>query len=355
MESYFNIHNDVESELIFGNRNDDIKILSIVIPTFNRKDLLEKTLYSIINQQKPDNITYQVIVVSNNPNYCIDDINFDLDPDIFLVYRNKSNIGMVGNMNRCAILSEGKYISYIQDDDVLLDNYLVTIEKLLKSNMLNNVDCLIPNRFFYYDSNDKDSLFGAKANRKSKIKQLVQKVISIGTKKHLFQRVDFTDCAKTWYNCFSGGPTCGILFNRSSLISTKGFDETYPFSFDFVFFIDYSKNNNVVLYNEYLSVYRMTNSASNRSEVQCDFFRSDMYLLEKSINNSDFIKFFYKEIIKFSYENKSKESQKLIKCNEFKKNIYFKYIIYRIIRFVRLMRSNVYRRELLPQKYFNCL
>ena len=113
--------------------------------------------------------------------------------------------------------------------------------------------------------------------------------------------------------------------------------------------MDFSNAYNVVLYNKYLAVYRMTDSASNRPEVQCDFCRSDMCLLEKTVNTNRFASFFKDEIICFSIENKSSDTQKIIEPIPYtKKNM--KYMIFRVTRFWNLMRSNVYRRKLLPQE-----
>ena len=183
----------------------------------------------------------------------------------------------------------------------------------------------------------------------------MKRIVSLGTKKQLFQRVNAKDCGETWYNCFAGGPTCGMLFKRSSLLNTDGFSFDYKYSFDYVFFIDFSENNNVVLYDTYLSVYRMNDSASNRADVQKDFFDSDMYLLNRLKNTNAFVKKYANEIIRFSYENKSEEAQLLIgKSLRFSKNN-IKYYAFRSIRLIKLLRSNFYRREIMPSKLENLL
>jgi hypothetical protein len=91
----------------------------------------------------------------------------------------------------------------------------------------------------------------------------------------------------------------------------------------------------------------MTDSASNEPEVQKDFFDSDMVLLERTIHSSNFISLFRNEVIRFSFKNKSVEAQKIINTIPYASNN-IKYTIFRVIRFVRLMRSNFYRRKLFP-------
>ena len=350
---FFSLHESVKSECIFGGKEERQADLSIVIPTYKRKDLLRKTVKSILNQKKPEKLTYHVIIVSNDPDYDCDDLIVDLPANLFSIYRNTENIGMVGNMNRCAYLSQGKYVAYIQDDDILLDNYLVTIERLLNEGMMEGIDCLIPNRYYYYDQKNNESNFGKKAYSAEKKKKILKCALSIGIRKKLIQPLTFQDCADTWYNCFAGGPTCGMLFRKNSLMNTKGFPENYPYAFDFVFFIDFSSQYTVALYDEFLSIYRMAESATNRAEVQADFYQADLYLLERAKKCNGFVKKYEKEIIHFSRANKSAEARNLIPEGPPVKP--FQYLRFRLIRFIRLMRSNVYRREITPEKYWKLL
>lgn len=346
----FHYQDAIESHCIFGNEAREDVVLTIVVPTYKRTELLEKTIKSILNQQPIYSMSYKVVIVSNDPEYSRDRIGLDLDDKIFSIYRNNENLNMVGNMNRCALITKSKYIAYVQDDDILLDNYLVEIEKLYINGTLDTIDCLIPNRYFYYDVNT-DGTFGLQAYNNERKKSAVKKFVSFGKKKRLFQRVDADDCGNTWYNCFAGGPTCGMLFKRESLLNSEGFNYDFKYAFDYVFFIDFSKNNNVVLYDKYLSVYRMNDSASNRPDVQKDFFDSDMYLLGKLKNTNEFVKKYADEIIRFSYENKSKEAQLLISKDfpVYKNNL--KYCMFRIVRLVKLLRDNLYRREIMPSEY----
>lgn len=347
--NYLIADNNIESEIVYGHPRYEKVDLSIVIPTYKRSEYLKKTIDSVRNQAGLDKIKCEVIVVSNDSDFKVDDIIDLLCDDLFVVYRNKKNLGMVGNMNRCAKLAHGKYISYIQDDDILLDGYLDSIALLINNGTLSNIDCLIPNRYYYYDVENSKSVFGKQAYKKERKKDVLGKIISFGKTTEVFQKVTMQDCANTWFNCYNGGPTCGMLFKRESLLSTEGFSKEYPYAFDFVFFIDFSDKYNVVLYNKYLAVYRMTDSASNRPDVQKDFYKSDIYLLNKTLNSSKFVSDFRDEIARFSYENKSPEARAIIEPVPYVKND-VKYTVFRMLRFYNLMRSNTYRRKLLPQK-----
>ncbi len=351
--NYFNYHDDVISERIYGRKVKCDVDLTIVIPTYKRSEYLRKTIESIINQKPPTNLSYQVVIVSNDPSFNPELLKLEMPESIFSIYRNTKNIGMAGNMNRCACLASGKYIAYLHDDDILLDTYLITIEDLILSGTLDNIDCLIPNRYNYYDIGKKDRRYGKEAFVLANLKIVLKYICSIGIKKQIIQRVTMEDCANTWFNCFYA-PTCGTVFKRQSLMSSEGFPEKYPYAFDFVFFIKFSSNHNVVLYDKYLSVYRLTVSASNRPEVQADFYCGEMFLLESAIkNNNLFAQKYQNEIKRFSKCHKSKEAQKIISEKIEVKN--FKYLIFMIKRTINLMRKNTLRIKPTPKKYYKLL
>ena len=258
---------------------------------------------------------------------------------------------MVGNINRCAEVSSAQYVAFLQDDDVLLDNYVIEFEELYLSGKLKKIDCLIPNRYTYIELNQSNEA-GAKIYNSISRKQILGKILALGKKVNKFQRITWRDCADTWNNAFMGGPTCGIVFNREALLASGGFNYEYPFGFDYVFFIDFSEKYNVCLYNKYLSVYRMTQSASNRSEVQYDFFRASKYLLNKSYGKVTFVNKYYNEMLLFILYSRPISMQKFIMDKEecIPQKNKFRYNYFRIIRFIKLMRSGQYRLKKIPKK-----
>ncbi len=88
--------------------------ISVCIPTYNRADLLGKTLISVSKQTvRP----YEVIVVDN----CSDD---DTEAVVrsfkdVLYYRNERNLGLVGNWNRCIDLAKGDFLTILHSDDLI--------------------------------------------------------------------------------------------------------------------------------------------------------------------------------------------------------------------------------------------
>lgn len=126
LEKHF-IHNkEVDSVLLSGKYEKQNIMFSIVIPTYKRPTLLEYTLTSAIRQNIIEN--YEIIVVDNEPYE--DKINDTqkvirkFSCDKLLYFRNKENIGLCGNWNRCIELARGHYVTILHDDDWLDPDYL---------------------------------------------------------------------------------------------------------------------------------------------------------------------------------------------------------------------------------------
>lgn len=88
--------------------------ISICIPTFNRSDLLRKTLISVMKQTiKP----YEVIVSDN----CSEDDTEKVVKSFkdVIYYRNERNLGLAGNSNRCIKLAKGEFVSILHSDDLI--------------------------------------------------------------------------------------------------------------------------------------------------------------------------------------------------------------------------------------------
>jgi glycosyltransferase involved in cell wall biosynthesis len=95
-------------------------LVSIIIPTRNRKEYFEKAVKSVLAQ------SYENIEI-----IAIDDGSTDGTPDVFskfandnfrfIFQRNETNLGFVESLNKGMKLAKGKYISRIDDDDIWLD------------------------------------------------------------------------------------------------------------------------------------------------------------------------------------------------------------------------------------------
>jgi len=106
-------------------------ILTIAIPVFNRSRFLKEALESALNQTLPT----RVIVVDNASTA------FDFETFVnsyqcprLKYHRNPSNLGVVGNWNRCVELCTTPYILILHDDDRLELSYSARIWEVIESN-----------------------------------------------------------------------------------------------------------------------------------------------------------------------------------------------------------------------------
>jgi glycosyltransferase involved in cell wall biosynthesis len=89
---------------------------TVAIPIYNRIDMIDSTLKSVIEQDYPD---LEILLIDD----CSEDgvwekLHSYNEPRIRLV-RNETNVGLFANFNRCLNLSRGQYIRILCNDDRL--------------------------------------------------------------------------------------------------------------------------------------------------------------------------------------------------------------------------------------------
>jgi len=109
-------------------------LLSICIPTYNRKKYLVDLLPSLIYEcNKADNNKNIIeIIVSDNASTDETQLYLNTIKDArFHVYRNSTNIGPNANYIRLANYAKGKYMWLFGDDEIILPNKLGRVIKEL--------------------------------------------------------------------------------------------------------------------------------------------------------------------------------------------------------------------------------
>ena len=90
--------------------------VSICIPTYNTGKYLSFAVESALSQSFKD---IEVIVCDNASTDDTQDLLSKYRDERLKVFRNDSNIGMIRNFNRCVELASGKYIKFLEADDIL--------------------------------------------------------------------------------------------------------------------------------------------------------------------------------------------------------------------------------------------
>lgn len=116
--------------------------ISIIIVSFNTKNLLKKCLVSIFKFFK--GINFEVIVVDNASSD--DSIQAVRNFDEVRVIQNKKNLGFGTANNQGAKISKGRWLFFLNSDAYLIDNSIAKLlEKLSKNPKIGTVGPLILN------------------------------------------------------------------------------------------------------------------------------------------------------------------------------------------------------------------
>jgi glycosyltransferase involved in cell wall biosynthesis len=108
--------------------------LSIAIPTYNRKDILEQQLDSVskaLQGTKYKNLVH-VFIIDNCSDYQLD--YFTEKYPAFHFIRNVCNIGASGNVTRCLEYCQTEWCWVLGDDDRIEDDCIDTIFNAIESN-----------------------------------------------------------------------------------------------------------------------------------------------------------------------------------------------------------------------------
>lgn len=107
--------------------------LSICIPTYERADKAIVQVKFFLNElSNVDECEEIELIVRDNNSSCdsFDKLSCELKAEDVKLYRNDTNLGLVGNLNALLQDSQGEYIWFVGDDDLLYPNI---IQRVLKS------------------------------------------------------------------------------------------------------------------------------------------------------------------------------------------------------------------------------
>ncbi|WP_138495931.1 glycosyltransferase family 2 protein [Paenibacillus pinistramenti] len=94
-------------------------LVSILMPTYNRPEYFEQALASAFNQTYKN---IEIVVSDNSTNDLTQQIveKYQAMPGGSRIryYRNKENIGPIANQQRILNRAQGKYVNYLNDDDL---------------------------------------------------------------------------------------------------------------------------------------------------------------------------------------------------------------------------------------------
>lgn len=105
---------------------DDYPLVSVIIPTYNRKDFLKIAVKSALKQTYEN---LEIIVVNDNPDVSHEKVMNTLDDRRITYIEHEQNRGGAAARNTGIKNSQGGYIAFLDDDDIWLPE---KIEKQVK-------------------------------------------------------------------------------------------------------------------------------------------------------------------------------------------------------------------------------
>ncbi|HMP19089.1 MAG TPA: glycosyltransferase family 2 protein [Candidatus Paceibacterota bacterium] len=238
-------------------------MVSVCIPTFNRKELLKGAVESVVNQSYKN---IEIIISDDCSTVELDDvINFFNDNRI-VFFRHNKNIGFIQNWNFCIKKSNGAYIKIMGDDDLLNKN---CIEDEIREITKNSVDFICSN----YETIDENS------------KNINNKIFNASS----FKILPFSGLVDKEYfmlKYFSGkirvGLPSSITFKKNIVQQVGLFDENMGCAADidmWIRMIDKSK----LYYNDKILLKMRRHKDNLSKKIQSNFFsfQSDIDLIYK--------------------------------------------------------------------------
>ena len=115
-------------------------LVSVIIPTYNRPDYLERAVSSVLKQTH-ENI--EVIIIDD---HSVNDLSHMIskfqDPRI-KSYKNKTNRGSVYSRNRGISLCRGDFINFLDDDDELFFNKIELQLRKFEQSRIQNLGVIV--------------------------------------------------------------------------------------------------------------------------------------------------------------------------------------------------------------------
>ncbi len=209
------------------------KKYSIILPTYNRIGLLQKTIYSLLHQDL-DTSLYEIIIMDDNSDDGTQEIveNLAQKHTNIRYYRNETNEWPWYNRNKWSSLSHWEIIIQTEDDATYPNNYLFEIDKEIRR-LQNNREqrgtlIVLPRRTQNFDEWIIPKLVEFRRNA-------IDKLSAIWKREIIWWRIFRKDIYQKawWYRCLQIGEDTDLVkrINRMWLKSFAIYD-TFRFHYE---------------------------------------------------------------------------------------------------------------------------
>lgn len=153
-------------------KTNKFPFLSICVPVFNMEKYIERALLSILNQSFQD---FEIIIINDNSNdnseYIIKKIQSETDK--IKIVNHEKNLGIYISRINSIFIAKGKYLIFLDPDDLFLNRYL--FQKLYDFNINYNLDII---EFTVYSENEgKNNIYYPIDHRENHYHKFKKKII----------------------------------------------------------------------------------------------------------------------------------------------------------------------------------
>lgn len=243
-------------------------LVSICIPAYNGADYITQCLESASNQTYPE---IEIIVV--------DDCSTDATSSIVNAYalkdkriqliRNESNLGLVGNWNKCFTLSQGKWIKFLFQDDYLESNCIA--EMMLHTTKGQFIVC---ERKFIYDADVSEYIRFVYGRHPT-----LGKILKIDSPAFIPSGEILKVVNRYLYMNFIGEPT-SVMFNRSIIREIGIFSPLFRQLCDLEYWVRAASVYGIVYLPEQLAYFRVHNKSMSSLNREDAMHIADIVALE---------------------------------------------------------------------------
>ncbi len=272
-ENCFKREAHLKSYLVYGDLNTPVPTYTIIIPTLRRAELVEETLKSAINQNKFKD--YEIVVLDIDPEKNTDTEKlmgkYKKCKNIFYYRCEEELIGW----NRGLELARTKWVTVLGDDDLLMPNYLNSVDEIIKK--YPEAEGIAPKYdIFFYDFEKKKNIpfqYGLEDNKQKfskKIKTFLRKYKLIPPKKTSYKIGKYV-MDNYYLRDAAFAPLC-VMYKRENMMKLGGWNIDFEGSMDFILNVNYMLKYNLLYTTEALGRKREgQGNLSSSSETKIGF------------------------------------------------------------------------------------
>lgn len=249
----FAAHKGVQSKLIRDSAPGLVPLVSIMIPTYRRPDLLREAVESAL--QQTTSLPFEVVVIDNDNDpemsVKVDQVIASFDVPNLRLFRNESNIGMFGNWNRCIELSRAEWLTILNDDDLLKSNFIERVWQAREGNAMTATG------FEYF----------GRVIRSHPAIELLKPLYCHLRDMWRFRNGNYHIILSDVIRTHPMQGSLGVLFNKAVAVRLGGYNEACWPSSDYVFTVRYWIDEDVILLADKLAAYRWQENESFKTKT----------------------------------------------------------------------------------------